>query len=72
MDMARPRITGPRITKTIGPNTPWEDIPAHLTVADIEAYLRVGRTAAYAFMREHGIRIGARTLRVPREALRGQ
>jgi hypothetical protein len=51
--------------------TPWEALPAYLTVAELQAYLQIGRSAAYDYARVHGVRIGDRIVRVPREALRG-
>ena len=54
---------------TIDRRTAIEDLPQYLTVEEIESYLAIGRSAAYAFARAHGIRIG-RLVRVPREVLR--
>jgi hypothetical protein len=40
----------------------------YLTVAEVQQQLHLGRSAAYAFAREHGVRVG-RLLRVPKSAL---
>ena len=53
---------------TLDRATPVTDLPAYLTVAELMDYLSIGRSAAYDFARQHGIRIG-RLVRVPREAL---
>ena len=45
-----------------------ENLPYYLTVDELGAYLKLGRSAAYAFAREHGRRFG-KLLRVPREAV---
>lgn len=55
--------------KPINRRTAIDDLPQFLTVDELEVYLAIGRSAAYAFASKHGIRIG-RLVRVPREALR--
>lgn len=45
-----------------------DDLPALLTVGELQEYLNVGRSSAYAFAREHGVRFG-KLLRVPKAAL---
>ena len=40
----------------------------YLTVEEVQRRLHLGRSAAYAFAREHGVRVG-RLLRVPKSAL---
>ena len=55
-------------TATIDRRLPVAQLPQYLTVEELESYLQIGRSSAYAFAREHGVRIG-RLLRVPREAL---
>lgn len=47
-----------------------ESTSEFLTVEELQTELNVGRTAAYTFAREHGLRVG-RLLRVPRAALKG-
>lgn len=56
---------------TLDRTTPYESLPAYLTVAELRQYLQIGRSAAYDYARAHGVRIGDRIVRVPREALRG-
>lgn len=55
-------------TPAIDRRTPVNELPAYLTVEELEDYLQIGRSSAYEFARKHGIKIG-RLLRVPREAL---
>lgn len=56
---------------TLDRTTPFEELPTYLTVAELRQYLQIGRSAAYDYARAHGVRIGDRIVRVPREALRG-
>jgi hypothetical protein len=56
---------------TLDRSTPYESLPAYLTVAELRQYLGISRTLAYDYARAHGVRIGDRIVRVPREALRG-
>ncbi len=53
---------------TIDRRLPVAELPQYLTVDELMRNMSVGRTSAYAFAREHGVRIG-RLVRVPREAL---
>ena len=53
----------------IDPRTPLHRLPQFLSVAQVQAYLGIGRSAAYDFARQHGVRIGSRTVRIPREVL---
>jgi len=53
---------------SINRNTPLDELPQFLTVAEIGRYFDVGKTSAYEYARQHGIRIG-RLIRVPRERL---
>lgn len=64
------RLTRTAKDRTTNNRETPDDTPEFLTPAEVIQKLRCGRTAGYAFAREHGIRIG-RLLRVPREALRG-
>jgi hypothetical protein len=54
----------------IDPATPLDALPEFLTVEQLQGYLRIGRSSAYEFARQHGVRIGARTVRVPKHALK--
>ena len=54
---------------SITPNTPIDALPQFLSVAQVQAYLGIGRSAAYDFARQHGVRIGSKTVRIPRQAL---
>lgn len=47
---------------------PLEELPQFLTVDEVQSYFKIGRSTAYEFARERGVRIG-RLLRVPRERL---
>jgi hypothetical protein len=58
-----------KIVPTITRTTSIDDLPAFLTVVELQNYLQIGRSAAYEFARAHGRKIG-RLQRVPREALR--
>jgi hypothetical protein len=53
----------------IEPNTPLDALPQFLSVAQLQAYLGIGRSAAYEFGRRHGVRVGTRTVRIPRKVL---
>ena len=46
----------------IDPQTPVDALPQFLSVAQIQSYLGIGRSAAYDFARQHGIRIGSKTV----------
>ncbi len=52
----------------ITPATPYELLPEYLTVAELQHYLSIGRSAAYDFARRRGVKIG-RLRRVPKSAL---
>jgi excisionase family DNA binding protein len=54
---------------TIDRRLPVAELPQYLTVDELMRYMSIGRSSAYAFAREHGVRIG-RLVRIPREALR--
>jgi hypothetical protein len=61
--------------KTHGPNdadvthqTKLADLPAFLTVPEVQRVLRIGKSAAYQLARDRGVRFGG-IVRVPREAL---
>jgi predicted DNA-binding transcriptional regulator AlpA len=54
---------------TLSSNTPLDALPQFLSVAQVQAYLGIGRSAAYDFARQHGVRIGSKTVRIPREAI---
>jgi hypothetical protein len=54
---------------SIGHRLPIEELPQYLTADEMQAYLSIGRSSAYEFARQHGVRIG-RPVRVPREALK--
>jgi excisionase family DNA binding protein len=55
----------------VTPQTPLEDLPQFLTVEELRAFLRIGRSSAYDLIRRGimpAIRWG-RTVRIPREAV---
>lgn len=56
---------------TIDRRTALDELPQFLTVREFEEYMNVGRTTAYEFARDHGIRIG-RSVRIPRQKLVGR
>src|SRR5687768_10930235 len=48
--------------------TPWSELPEYLTVEEIQTYVHMRRSAAYAFARQHGVKFG-KLLRVPKAVL---
>jgi hypothetical protein len=62
--LLRPTSAEPAINR----RTALDDLPTFLTVIELMQYLSIGRTAAYDFARQHGVRFG-RTLRVPRNTI---
>jgi excisionase family DNA binding protein len=52
----------------IAVTTPIEELPQFLSVLQVQKYLGIGRSAAYEFARQNGVRIG-RTVRIPRQAI---
>lgn len=56
-------------TPPLSPDTPIDALPQFLSVAQVQAYLGIGRSAAYDFARQHGVRIGSKTVRIPRQVL---
>jgi hypothetical protein len=44
--------------------TTIEQLPRFLSVAQVQGYFGIGRSAAYAFPRVYGVRVGRRTPRI--------
>jgi hypothetical protein len=66
--MAEPNTYEPN-DSNITHRTEPRDLPQFLTVPEVQRFLRIGRTAAYALARSRGVRFGKGIVRVPREAL---
>jgi hypothetical protein len=65
-----PPTTG-KTTPVVSRTTQVDELPAFLTVDELQQFLRIGRSAAYDYARVHGRRVG-RLIRVPREVLAGR
>jgi excisionase family DNA binding protein len=60
-----------RVQESITPKTRFEDLPDFLSVEEVCAYLRLGRSTVYELLRRkelRHVRFG-RVIRVPRTAL---
>lgn len=51
------------------PTATAASLPEYLTVEQLQDHFQIGRSLAYQLARKHGVKVGGRLLRVPRERI---